>query len=290
MSEQKLKSLLEILNYSSGYLNDNSIENPRLNAELMLADIMNCKRLQLYLDFEKPLSSDEKEKLKGYLRRRVKREPLQYILGKTNFFGYDIFLNNHVLIPRQETEILTEKVLNDIYTSGKEKINVFELGVGSGCIAVAILSELEKRGIECSYHGIDISEEAISAAKKNLDFYKLKNYSLEVQNFTAEDYEIKEGFDYVVSNPPYVPIEDYKKLMPEVNMYEPDYAVTDFKDGTRFYRKLLKSYKSRNSKYFLEIAYNAKDKLEDILREEGISNYTFEKDYSNNYRVLIIRK
>ena len=290
MSEQKLKSLLEILNYSSGYLNDNSIENPRLNAELMLADIMNCKRLQLYLDFEKPLSSDEREKLKGYLRRRVKREPLQYILGKTNFFGYDIFLNNHVLIPRQETEILTEKVLNDIYTSGKEKINVFELGVGSGCIAIAILSELEKRGIECSYSGIDISEEAISAAKKNLDFYKLKNYSVEVQDITDEDYEIKEGYDYVVSNPPYVPIEDYKELMPEVNKYEPDYAVTDFGDGTRFYRKLLESYKSRKSNYFLEIAYNAKDKLENLLHEEGINNYTFEKDYSNNYRVLIIRK
>ncbi len=290
MSELKLKSLLEILNYSSGYLNDNNIENPRLNAELMLADIMNCKRLQLYLDFEKPLSSAEKEKLKGYLRRRVKREPLQYILGKTNFFGYDIFLNDKVLIPRQDTEILVEKILKDIYDSGKEKIIVFEIGVGSGCIAVAILSELEKRGIECNYHGIDISEEAISATKKNLDFYKLKNYSVEVQDFTDEDYEIKEGFDYIVSNPPYVSIEDYKKLMPEVNKYEPDYAVTDFGDGTRFYRKLLKSYKSAKTNYFLEIAYNAKDKLENILRDEGINDYTFEKDYGNNYRVLIIRK
>lgn len=290
MSEPKLKSLLEILNYSTSYLKEKNIENPRLNAELMIADIMNCKRLQLYLDYEKPLTTDEKEKLKGYLRRRVSREPLQYILGRTNFFGYEILLNEHVLIPRQETEVLVEKILNDVYASGKKNVKIFELGVGSGCIAVAILSELEKQGIECIYHGIDISEEGISMAKKNLDINNCKNNRLEIEDFLNEDYEIKEEYDYVVSNPPYVPIDDYKKLMSEVNKYEPAYAVTDFADGTKFYRKLFKMYKVRRSKYFLEIAFDATDKLGKILSEEGISFYNFEKDYSNNNRVLIIRE
>lgn len=290
MSEPKLESLLEILNYSASYLKEKNIESPRLNVELMIADIMNCKRLQLYLDFEKPLTREEKEKLKGYLRRRANREPLQYILGKTNFFGYEILLNKYVLIPRQETEILVEKILTDIYSSSKTKVNIFEIGVGSGCIAVAILSELKKKGIECVYHGIDISEDVISMAKKNLDLNNLKNYRLEIKDFSDEDFEINEDYDYVVSNPPYVPIDEYKKLMPEVNKNEPDYAVTDFGDGTKFYRKIFKMYKFRRSNYFLEIAFDSKDKLEKILSEERIYNYNFEKDYSNNNRVLIIRE
>lgn len=290
MSEQKLSTLLEILNYSSDFLKNHNIDNPRLNAELMLADIMNCDRLQLYLDFEKPLTKEEKEKLKGYLRRREKREPLQYILGKTNFFGYDIYVNSGVLIPRQETEVLVEKILNDVYSSGKNKVNIFELGVGSGCIATALLSEFKKRGVGYEYTGIDISEEAIATARKNLDNHKLDNYNLEVKDFNDIGFEIKEGFEYVISNPPYVPIDEYNKLEPEVNKYEPDYAVTDFGDGTTFYRKLIKQYKTGKANYFLEIAYNAKDKLESILKEEDVTDYSFAKDYGENYRILIIRK
>jgi release factor glutamine methyltransferase len=290
MSVQKLSTLLEILNYSTGYLNNNKIDNPRLNAELMLADVMNCKRLQLYLDFEKPLSNEEKEKFKGYLRRRVKREPLQYILGKTNFFGYDITINDKVLIPRQDTEILVEKVLADIELSGLNNVKIFEVGLGSGCIAVALLSELKKRNIVYKYEGIDISEDSLLVARRNLDFYELKNYFLKVQDFHKEDYEISNNYDYVVSNPPYVPHEEYLKLEPEVNMYEPDYAITDFEDGMRFYRKLLKSYMKNRANYFLEISYNSKEKLEEIIKSEGIKNYSFEKDYNDNYRVLKIIK
>lgn len=290
MSEKKLTTLLEILNYSSDYLKENSIENPRLNAELMMADIMNCKRIQLYLDFEKPLTSEEKEKLKGYLRRRVKREPLQYILGKTNFFGYDIYVNNKVLIPRQDTEILVEKMLGEIYSSGRKRVSIFEIGVGSGCIAVALLSELKKHGIEYKYMGVDISEDAIVVARKNLDYYRLENYSLYKKNFNDKDFELNDDFEYVISNPPYVPLEEYKKLEPEVNKYEPDFAVTDFGEGISFYRRLFKLYKKGKGNYFLEIAYNANEKLEKVLKEEDINSYTFEKDYGNNYRVLIIRR
>ena len=290
MAEQKLKTLLEILNYSSSLLKDNKIENPRLNAELMLADVMKCGRIQLYLDFEKPLNYEEKEKLKGYLKRRIKREPLQYILGKTNFFGYDITINDKVLIPRQDTEILVEKVLADIDLSGLKNVRIFEVGVGSGCIAVALLSELKKKNIVYKYEGIDISEEVLFVARKNLDTFELENYSVRVQDFSKEDFEISDNYDYIVSNPPYVPHDEFLKLEPEVNIHEPDYAITDYEDGTKFYKKLFKSYKKNQSNYFLEIAYDSKMKLEAILSEEEISNYSFEKDYNNNYRVLIINK
>ena len=288
MAEKKLTTLLEILNYSAGFLKQNNIENPRLNAELMLSGIMNCSRLNLYLDFEKPLSIDEKEKLKVYLRRRAEREPLQHILGKANFFGYDILVNKNVLIPRQDTEVLVEHLLQRILESGKDKVNVFEIGAGSGCIAVALVSELAKKNVECHYTGLEISKEAARTAEKNFMLHKLINCNIIQSDFLDSGFQINTEYDYLVSNPPYVPIEEYKLLEPEVNKYEPDFAVTDFGNGMKFYNKIFDEFISRKKECFLEIAWNSKEALEKLMSEKGISSYSFFKDYNNNYRVLRI--
>lgn len=290
MPEKKLTTLLEILNYSSEYLKQNAIDNPRLNAELMLADIMKCNRLNLYLDFEKPLNEEEKEKLKSYLKRRAKREPLQYILGKSNFFGYEIKVNSNVLIPRQDSEIAVEAMLSLINESGKKEVNVMEIGTGSGCIAVALISELKKRGVECIYTGIEISEAAVGIAKENLELNNIKNYKIIRADFLEDVFIVEDVFDYIVSNPPYVPFDEYKTLEPEVNNFEPDFAVTDFEDGIKFYSKIFDLYKKISADWILEIAWNAKDKLEKLMATKGIEKYTFIKDYNNNYRVLKLQK
>ena len=127
MSE-KLKTLLEILNYSANLLKENHISDARLNAELLMADALNCKRLDLYLEFDKPLQKDETEKFKKHLRRRLNNEPVQYIIGKTNFYGYDILVDKSVLIPRPDTEILVENLLKDIKESELKEANILEVG------------------------------------------------------------------------------------------------------------------------------------------------------------------
>ncbi len=190
MADKKLTTLLEILNYSSNLLRENRIDDARLNAELMLADVLKCKRIDLYLDFEKPLNNDEKEKFKVYLRRRLKREPLQYILGKTNFFGYEIFVDDAVLIPRQDTEILVEKVLHFIESSGKDFVKILEIGTGSGCIAVALLSELKKRNINYKYSGTELSIKALEVSRKNAAFHNLENADFIKSDFLNDEFKI----------------------------------------------------------------------------------------------------
>jgi release factor glutamine methyltransferase len=292
MSE-KLTTLLEILNYSTNLLKEKRISDARLNAELLMADVLNCKRLDLYLEFDKPLQKDETEKFKSHLKRRLNNEPLQYIIGKTNFYGYDILVDKSVLIPRSDTEILVENVLKSITDSEIHEVNILEVGTGSGCIAVAVCKELEKLNIKYTYKGIDISENAIELCMKNLVMNNVKNIEIIKNDIIVNDIctvfrDIK--FDYVVSNPPYIPLNEYNELDLEVREYEPKLSLTDNTDGLTFYKIFIKMFKSGTSDYFLEIAYNSKSFIESLLRNENIEKYRFIKDYNNHYRILIMEK
>ncbi len=286
MSE-KLTSLLEILNYSANLLKEKNFSDARLNAELLMADALNCRRLDLYLEFDKPLQKKETELFKSHLKRRLNNEPLQYITGKTNFYGYDILVDKSVLIPRPDTEVLVERLLNDIKESGLKEVKILEAGIGSGCIAIAICKELEKAGVSCEYRGIDLSESAVILCKKNTELNGLKN----ITAINGDIMEIENpDYDYFVSNPPYIPLTEYNELETEVREFEPKIALTDNSDGLTYYKRFFEIYKSCNAKFFLEIAYNAKPALEKLLGESGIENYTFAKDYNNNFRILILRR
>jgi release factor glutamine methyltransferase len=290
MSE-KLTSLLEILNYSANLLKDKHISDSRLNAELMMADALNCKRLDLYLDFDKPLQKEETEKFKKHLVRRLNYEPVQYIIGKTNFYGYDIYVDKSVLIPRPDTEILVEKLLLDIKESDLKEVSILEVGTGSGCIAIAVCKELEKKNIKYSYKGIDVSETAIDLCLKSIELNKVLNLKIIKSDFISSyDLSGDRKYDYVVSNPPYIPVNEYNTLNNEVRDYEPKLALTDNMDGLTFYKKFMEMIKTNNSKFFLEIAYNAKPDLESLLKENNIDKYKFIKDYNNNDRILIMEK
>lgn len=167
--KNSIVNILEILKKAVSELDENNIIDARLNAELLLCKVMNCKRLDLYVNYERPVKRSEEKEFSELIYRRISNEPLQYILGKTNFFGYDITLDRNVLIPRQETELLVEKILDDISASGKKSVNIFEIGTGSGCIIVALAKKLSGLNILYEIFSIDISEMALSNAKKNLD-------------------------------------------------------------------------------------------------------------------------
>jgi release factor glutamine methyltransferase len=291
MQETKLKTLLEILNYSSSLLKSHNIKEARLNVELMLCEVLKCDRMKLYLDFDKPLSASEIAQFKIFLKRRLNNEPLQYIFGKSNFFGYEISVDNRVLIPRSDTEVLVEIFLENILKDKKEFYNILEIGTGSGCISIAISKELTKKNLKHKIISTDISHKSLELARKNLELNNVdfNNVELKCEDFFQIN-SIDSNIDYIVSNPPYIASDDINNLDKEIKEYEPLNALTDNADGYKFYEKLfnLMRNSSRKMKVFLEIGYSHKEKLTDILKKYEQSDFEYYKDYNNIYRVLKI--
>ncbi len=278
-------TILESINLSTEFLEKKGIESARTNAELLLAAILNCKRLDLYMSFNRPLAEEEKLKYRDYISRRGKFEPLQYIVGDIEFYGISLKVNRSVLIPRQETEILIEEIINSIDKS--EKIKILDIGTGSGNIALALANNITNVEIV----GIDISDDAIELAKNNSEITNLASQitfsKLDILNSDLS--EIGDQFDIIVSNPPYVSKEEYKTLQKEIIAHEPLIAVTDNSNGYKFYehittisKKLLK----QEGRLFYEIGQGQAEKVVNILEQNGFSDIKVKKDYAEIDRVI----
>jgi release factor glutamine methyltransferase len=272
--------ILDILKIATDELKKKEIESPRLNAELLLCDALNYSRIDLYLDFEKPLSESELSTFKKKLQRRLKYEPLQYIRGFTEFYGLKFEVDKNVLIPRPETELITELVITEIKKDITKK--VLEIGTGSGCIAIALA---QKTGAEIT--AIDFNGSAINTARRNAEINKIKEINFSVKDL-FNDFNSFELYDIIVSNPPYVGMDEYDKLQKEITMYEPEYAITDKKDGFSYYKKIaeLAGNTSRKINVFLEIGYEMKEKMEKLLKESEMKNISFHKDIHGIDRVV----
>jgi release factor glutamine methyltransferase len=277
-------TVLEALNLSTEYLNKKGIESARLNAELMLAHILNCKRLQLYLMFDRPLDENELSLYRAFLARRAKREPLQYILGEVEFYNIKLKVNQDVLIPRPETELLVEKIVKDY--SHKNDFKFLDIGIGSGNISIALLVNLpNSQGI-----GIDISDSALALAKSNAEFNLVKD-RLELIHFDIlkDDIQLLGKFDAVISNPPYVSSEDFESLEPELKVYEPHIALTDFYNGLTFYRKIISiadSLLKEEGKVYFEIGKGQSNEVKALMEDSRIKNLNIIKDYQGIDRII----
>lgn len=286
-------TVLDIIKSSTELLVKKNITNPRLNVELMLCEVLDCDRVKLYLDFEKPLTKNELDLYREWFKRRLNHEPLQYITGHAYFYGYRFKVNEHVLIPRQETEILVEKVIEDIKNNPKDNLSILEIGTGSGCISIALGKKLDELEMKYNIVAIDISKDALDVAAYNLE--KIEGSNEKISFVEKDIFEIdtfNKDIDYIVSNPPYIPYIEFEGLNEEVNKYEPTISLTDYKDGLTFYRKILGLYSSPviTGKLFFEIAYNQKKNLENLLIDFPNITGKFFKDYSDNDRVLEVSK
>lgn len=293
MAETIPGNVIEFINYTAARLEEIKIDDARLNAELMLSEVLKSSRMELYMNFEKPLTKDEIQKFKSMLQRRLNYEPLQHILGKTNFFGYDFIVNSKVLIPRQETELLAEKVIEDVKSSSLKKVTVFEIGSGSGCLSIALAKSLQKENVEVNIFSIDISKDAVDVSNENL---RLNNLDEKTIRFFVKDiFEIEKlnkNFDYIVSNPPYISQKDYENLNIEVKEFEPKISLTDDSEGLNFYEKIfmIASDKTFSGKVFCEIGFGQMNSVEKILLKNNFSKYKFYKDYSNIDRIIEAHK
>ncbi|MEW6651979.1 MAG: peptide chain release factor N(5)-glutamine methyltransferase [Bacteroidota bacterium] len=280
-------TILEALKLSTEYLEKKGIESSRLNVELMLADILNCKRLDLYLTFERPLKDDEVGKLREWISRRGKNEPLQYILGKTEFYGLTFFTNCSVLIPRQETETLVELIIEQ--NKSKGKIKILDIGTGTGIIPIVLAKHLA----DAEFTAIDSSNDAIVVAKQNAELHKVNGrIELLTSDLFATNFDYN-CFDIIVSNPPYISLQEYNSLQKEITEHEPKQAVTDMEDGFKFYSYITaqaKNWLKNNGRLYFEVGKDQCTIVIGFLNDNEFVNISSFKDLLNINRVVVGEK
>lgn len=278
--------ILELINTTEEHFKKKGIPGARLNTELLLCGTLNTKRINLYLDFEKPLTVNELDNFRDKVKRRLAGEPLQYILGEAEFYGFKFKVNPSVLIPRQETELLVDKTIETINTRGYENPRLLEIGTGSGCISIAIASMLM-----CKIDALEFSPDAIITAKYNSKLNGTEDKVSIIQKDFLKDINDFNGYDIVISNPPYIAADEMETLEVQVRDFEPAGALTDGSDGLSFYRKIAETAlnTSGDVKILLEIGDDKKEKVERLLNSYNI-NHTFFKDLLNIDRVVYIEK
>ena len=212
-------TVLEIIKKTTDFFAGKGIESARLNAELLVGHALGLKRMQLYLQFERPLSEPELEKIRPFVRRRGQHEPVQYILGETEFFGVKLKVDRRALIPRPETEQLLELVTQQLAAPPAQ---VLDLGTGSGAIALA----MAKHYPEASVTAVDLSEEALALARENASTLDLAGRVKFLRANWFEQLSSDARFDLIVANPPYLTPAETAAAAPEVRAFEPVQALT----------------------------------------------------------------
>ncbi|MBF0241031.1 MAG: peptide chain release factor N(5)-glutamine methyltransferase [Desulfamplus sp.] len=280
-------TILKILSWTEGYFKSFGIDSPRLTAEILLCYALNIRRLDLYLQFDRPLNKDELAKYRDLIKRRVKREPVAYITGQKGFWDSQLIVNPDVLIPRADTERLVEYALDEISKKkidSDSKIKVLELGVGSGAIAIS----LSKANSDAIFFATDISPKAIMVARQNS-----LNCSVDIFFLVGSWFEpIKLGvkFDIIISNPPYIPTNDIQSLEKDVREYEPLLALDGGDDGLCSLRHIMQSapdYLKPNGLLIMEMGFDQRQMVEDeALKSNQYKAPFFIKDYAGHYRVV----
>ena len=259
--------------------------SPSIDSELLMSKVINKERKFVILNLDKQINKKDYLYFKKLIFERARGKPLAYLTGKKTFWNYEFEINENVLIPRPDTEIIIEEVLQ-IYKN-KDNINFLEIGVGSGCILLSILKE--KKHFKAT--GIDISSECLKMSKTNANKLKVEN---RVKFFKSDIDKYNNGkYDLVISNPPYIKKLDLKYLEKDIFNFEPKLALEGGLDGLSEIRKVISKASELikiNGKLILEIGFNQKNEVKKILRNEGFYVNRVVKDLSRLDRCIISTK
>lgn len=270
-------TLSQACRFGEGQLLEAGVPEAKLDAWLLLEHVSGCTRSHYYAYPEELLPEETKERFLEALKQRSRRVPLQYITGVQEFMGHTFLVNEEVLIPRQDTEILVEEALKCL----KPGMRFLDLCTGSGCILLSLLLACrEAVGV-----GADISLGALKTAGKNRDRLMPKAELVESDLFDG----LEGVFDLIVSNPPYIPSGELPGLMEEVREYEPVSALDGHEDGLYFYRRIAKespSYLKPGGRLYLEIGYDQGSSVPELLREAGFCEIEVTKDLAGLDRVV----
>lgn len=292
-------NILKILAWTESYFKDHSIDSPRLTAEMLLSYSLGLKRLDLYIQHDRPLQKIELSDFKLLIKRRIQNEPVAYIIGEKGFFDSDFKVAPGVLIPRPDTETIVEEALK-VLNTGKDSASsktVLELGTGSGAIIVS----LAKAASDHLYFASDISMKALEIAKKNAERVLEKKNSEKtnkkicffVSNWFSSLNAVPQ-FDLIVSNPPYIPTRDIQHLQPEIRQFEPMRALDGGRDGLDCLKNILNDahyYLVPGGTLLLEMGFDQKTGLQNILTYyPQYQSIEFIRDLAGHDRVAIIKK
>lgn len=254
------------------------VEEAALDARLLIEYVCDTTRNDLLVHGERLIEREQEEKYRQLIAKRASRIPLQHLTGNQDFMGLTFRVNEHVLIPRQDTEILVEEVLKELH----DGMRILDMCTGSGCILISLLHYSN----DCKGVGADISEDALAVARENAERL-LYGGAVFVRSDLFENVEGK--YDFIVSNPPYIRSDVIPTLMPEVKDHEPVQALDGAEDGLYFYRRIVsegRAYLVRGGKLYFEIGHDQAEAVSELMRDAGFLEITVVKDYAGLDRVV----
>ena len=279
----------ELLKFGVEMLKDKDFSNPQLESRLFLSKLLEIDISYLYAHGDEEISENIVGEFKDLIGKRACGYPFQYLLKEKEFMGLDFYIEEGVLIPRPDTEILVEYILNYISTNYNEQnIRVLDLGSGSGAISLSIAHYAPNAFV----YGVDIDDIPLKVGNINKEKFKLTNVEFLKGNMFEPFYNKDDRFQIIVSNPPYIPSLDIEKLQIEVRDYEPRLALDGGQDGLEFYRKITKQAKDylvEDGLLVLEIGYNQGLDVELLLRNNNLCNIEILKDFQGLDRVVLGR-
>jgi len=281
----KTWTVQEILDWTRNYLMGAGVEKSRLEAEELLAHTLDVDRLSLYLNPNRPLNQEELDEFRPLIKKRKSGEPLQYITGKTSFMGITLKIDQRALIPRPETEELTEEILSQY--RDRSNLNVLDLGTGSGAIAIALAKFL----VNPEVTAIDKSEAALELARQNASVNDVEDtiYFEESHWFS----KVTGRYEIIVSNPPYIPSSEIENLDSKIRDHEPLDAIDGGEDGMREISKIVNQapdFLADDGTLFLEISYDQGNKTVELVDNSGLKQVSLVQDINDKDRIICGRK
>jgi release factor glutamine methyltransferase len=281
-------TVLEVIQRSTGFLQQKGVESPRLQVELILALVLGVPRLKLYLNFERILTESELGLVREMVKRRGTREPLQHILGSVSFCGLEMRSSRVALIPRPETELLAERAWQFLASLHPVESTALDLGTGTGCIAIAVAVQAANAVI----HAVDLSAEALALARENAEANKVAERIRfhHGDGFNALPPETR--LDLIISNPPYIASDEIGALPVEVRDFDPRLALDGGSDGLDFHRRIAsegRTFLKPAGRLMLEFGDGQAEALRKLLCDEKWIVDEIIADYSARPRILIAR-
>jgi release factor glutamine methyltransferase len=285
-------TVLDVIQRSTEFLLKKGVDSPRLQAELLLAHVLNLRRMQLYLHFDRTLAPAEIEQCRELVQRRGRHEPLQYITGTACFCGLDLAVGPEVLIPRPETELLAERAwgyLNKLVSEGTEVPLVLDFGSGSGCLAIAVAVHCPTARVEA----LDISQRALEVAAGNAARHRVAERTHFSHGSIPAVFPVETHFDLLLSNPPYIPTAEIETLAPEVREHEPRSALDGGVDGLNFYRSLAEHGRpllKPAGRLMVECGDGQAEPVRRLLENQKWIVEEIVQDYTQRPRIVIAHK
>ena len=280
--KQRISGIQTIYREGVRRLAEAGIEEAKIDAWYLLEYVTGIDRASYYGDPDKEIGREKEEQFFSYISKRCERIPLQHLTGEQEFMGLPFFVNEYVLIPRQDTEVLVEEALRKMSPG----MSILDMCTGSGCILLSLLS-LNKK-YEARGTGADISPQALEVAEKNAG--RLCIEASFIQSNLFESLDSGEKFDLIVSNPPYIPTAVIEELQTEVRLYDPYIALDGREDGLYFYREIIKnsvSYIKKGGWLMFEIGYDQAESVSGLMKMSGYENISVKKDLASLDRVVM---